>query len=209
MNRLLGVSSIGQVMQTVGSTSLFTCLCLAAVGCSKGEGDMSTDFHPTSLTVEGKEISFEYRTFSPLISVGAPLEQQGRDSAHRAWLLAYHYQANGEHERLVDLAVDTDQMRNYVRGLESQPRENTEKSLKRAMLQQIVGEIRVDDRYMVLMTKLKEDGNRVFTGQCAVDTPAGFRIIAVPYDYLDDFRSLFDVLEALRAGKWELDRGAR
>ncbi len=208
MKHLLGAFSIGQVRKTVVSTSLFTCLSLASVGCSKGKGDTSTDFRPTSLTVDGKEISFEYRTFSPPISVGASLEPQGRDSAHRAWQLVYHYKASGEYERLVDLSIDTDQMKNYVGGLKTQPRENTEKSLKRELLQQIVGEIRVDDRYMVLMTKLKEDGNRVFTGQCAVETPAGFRIIAVPYYYLDDFRILFDVLEALRAGKWELDRGA-
>ncbi len=208
MKHLPGVSNIGQVIQTVGSTSLFICLCLAAVSCSEGKGDTSTDFRPTSLTVDGKAISFEYRTFSPPISVGAPLEQQGGDSAHRAWMLAYHYQASGEYERFVDLAVDTDQLKNYVAGLESQPGENTEKSIKRAMLQQIVGEIRVDDHYMVLMMRPGEVGRRKFTGQCAVETPEGFRIVGVPYYYMDDFRLLFDVLEALKAGKWDLDRGA-
>ncbi len=207
MKHLLGAFSGVQVIQTVGSTSLFICLCLAAVSCSKGNCVTSTDFRRASLTVDGKEIRFEYRTISPPISVGAPLEQQGTESAHRAWLRVYHYEASGEYESIVDLAVDTDQAKNYVAYLENQPRANNEKTLKTAMLQHIVGEIRVGDRYMVLMTKPARDGSRKFTGQCAVKTPEGFRIVAVPYYQLADLQPLFDVLEALRAGKWELGRG--
>ena len=104
MKHLLGASSGVQVIQTVGSTSLFICLCLAAVSCSKGNCVTSTDFRRASLTVDGKEIRFEYRTISPPISVGAPLEQQGTESAHRAWLRVYHYEASGEYESIVDLA---------------------------------------------------------------------------------------------------------
>ena len=104
--------------------------------------------------------------------------------------------------------MDTDQAKNYVANIESPPRESHEKALERALAQEIVGELRVGDRYMVLMTKPKEDGSRVLAPQCAVKTDVGFQIVAVPYYHLDDFRVLFDVFEALRAGEWELDRGA-
>ena len=207
MRRLPGACRGEQVVQTVASTSLFICLCLGAVSCSKGGSDASAEFRPTSVTVGDEEISFEHRTFGTPIPVGASLKKQGKDSAHGVWLLAYHYRASGEYERIVDLAVDTDQAKNYVANLESQPRQKNEKSLKRALAQQMVGEVRVGDRYLVLMTKPKEDGSRELTGQCAVKTPGGFQIVAVPYYLRDDFGVLFDVLEALKAEEWELDRG--
>ena len=207
MKRLLGTRRRQRVTQTTCSLSLFVCLGLTAPGCSKDEGEASTDFSPISLTVDGKELRFEYRAIDPPISVGAPLKQERGASAHQAWLLAYHHQANSEYQRLVDLAMDTDQAKNYVAGLEKRTREKNEESFKKTALQQMVAEIRVDDRYMVLMTKPKEDGGRQFTAQCAVEKAGAFKIIAVPYYRLDDFRVLFDVLEALKAGKWKLGRG--
>lgn len=53
----------------------------------------------------------------------------------------------------------------------------------------IIGPHRVTDYQ--LLGKDSKPSPQLFTGQCAVETPAGFRTIAVPYCYLDDFRILF------------------
>ncbi len=78
--------------------------------------DTSVEFRSTSLLLDGKEISFQYRVIDPEISLYAAAEQGDRDSAHGVWLLERHYEATGEYTRLIDLAIDTAQMKTMLAG---------------------------------------------------------------------------------------------